>query len=101
LFTTHTLPFLFIGSTREQLIPDNEPDFDHGGAGMSILQEMLIQTNGTKILLFPAWPKEWDVDFKLHAPQNTIVSGKLAGGELKDLKVIPESRKEDIILHLK
>ena len=49
----------------------------------------------------PAWPKEWDVDFKIHAPQNTIVSGKLAGGELKDLKVIPESRKEDLELYLK
>jgi hypothetical protein len=33
------------------------------------LQEMLLQTNGDSLLLFPAWPKEWDVTFKLHAPK--------------------------------
>ena len=32
------------------------------------LQEMLLQTNGELILLFPAWPLEWNVHFKLHAP---------------------------------
>ena len=38
-----------------------------GGSGMIGLQEMLLQTNGEQILLFPAWPKEWNVHFKLHA----------------------------------
>jgi len=33
------------------------------------LQEMLVQTIGDQIILFPAWPKEWDVDLKLHAPK--------------------------------
>ena len=37
------------------------------------LQEMLLQTNGEQILLFPAWPKEWNVHFKLHAPGETTV----------------------------
>jgi|GEM_PF-2627680 len=32
------------------------------------LQEMLLQTIGDQIVLFPAWPKDWAVDFKLHAP---------------------------------
>ena len=36
------------------------------------LQEMLLQTDG-KNLLFPAWPKDQDVHFKLHAPYNTTV----------------------------
>ncbi len=65
--------------------------------GSIIIQDI----HGEKIHLFPAWPMDWDVDFKLHAPQKTIVSGKLVDGELKDLKVIPEGRKDDIILHLK
>ena len=38
---------------------------------------MLIQYDGEKIYLFPAWPGDWDVDFKLHAPGNTIIQGKL------------------------
>jgi hypothetical protein len=80
---------------------DYAPDHNRSGCGMVALQEMLFQTHGEKIHLFPAWPVDWDVDFKLHAPQNTIVSGKLVDGELKGLKVIPESRKDDIILHLK
>jgi hypothetical protein len=29
---------------------------------------MLMQTVGRKILLLPAWPKNWNADFKLHAP---------------------------------
>jgi hypothetical protein len=90
---------------------DWAPDHNWGGSGMIGMQEMVMQTHTSldevrdgkqgKIRLLPAWPEEWDVDFKLHAPQNTIVSGKLVNGELKDLKVIPESRKDDIILHLK
>ena len=31
------------------------------------MQEMLLQEADGKILLFPAWPKDWDVHFKLHA----------------------------------
>lgn len=27
-----------------------------------------MQTIGREIRLLPAWPKQWDVDFKLHAP---------------------------------
>lgn len=34
------------------------PDIDHGGASMVGLQDMLMQTKGDKIYLFPAWPKD-------------------------------------------
>ena len=76
------------------------PDHNWGGSGMIGLQEMLLQTIGDQIVLFPAWPKEWDVDFKLHAPQKTIISGKLIDGELTGLKIVPESRKKDLIVSL-
>ena len=32
------------------------PDHNWGGSGMIGLQEMLLQTDGKRILLFPAWP---------------------------------------------
>jgi len=59
---------------------------------------MLMQTIGDKIVLFPAWPKDWDVDFKLHAPKNTTVECSLENGEIVSLKVIPERRSKDVVL---
>ena len=68
-----------------------------GGSAMIGLQEMLMQTDDKKIILFPAWPKDWDVDFKLHAPYQTIVEGRLVNGKLIDLKVTPAERQKDLI----
>ncbi len=75
---------------------DWTPDMDNGGVGMLTLQSMLMQCDGDKIYLLPSWPKEWDVDFKLHAPGNTIVEAKLKAGKIIELKVSPEERKNDI-----
>jgi hypothetical protein len=74
------------------------PDHNWGGSGMIGLQEMLMQTSGDEIRLFPAWPKEWDVNFKLHAPMNTVVEGVLKNGEVLELKVTPENRVNDVII---
>jgi hypothetical protein len=75
---------------------DWTPDHNWGGSGMIGLQEMLMQVDGKKIYLFPAWPKVWDVHFKLHAPYQTTVEGTLKDGKLIDLKVLPELRKTDV-----
>ncbi len=79
---------------------DWTPDHNWGGSGMIGLQEMLMQVDGKKILLFPAWPKEWDVHFKLHAPYQTTVEGTLKNGKLIDLKILPKERTEDIKIML-
>jgi hypothetical protein len=73
------------------------PDHNWGGSGMIGLQEMQLQTDGRKIYLFPAWPREWDVHFKLHAPYQTTVEAELKNGKVTLLKVTPESRKADVI----
>ena len=75
------------------------PDHNWGGSGMIGLQEMLMQTMGDQILLFPAWPEDWDVDFKLHAPHKTTVEGKLKNGKLIELRVIPENRRKDLVIN--
>jgi hypothetical protein len=72
------------------------PDHNWGGSGMIGLQEMLMQTVDNKIFLFPSWPKDWDVSFKLHAPYATTIEGELKAGKIVSLKVTPESRKSDI-----
>lgn len=76
------------------------PDHNWGGSGMIGLQEMLLQTNGDEILLFPAWPTNWDVDFKLYAPHKTTVEVSLRNGELIKLKVFPEHREKDVVLFI-
>ena len=74
------------------------PDQDHGGAMQSALQYMLLQWEGDRLLLLPAWPKEWNVSFKLHAPKQTTVECEFREGKVTKLIVIPESRRKDIIL---
>lgn len=76
------------------------PDQDHGTVAMITLQKMLLQYDGDVIHLFPAWPKNWDVSFRLYAPGNTIIEGVFKQGEILNLKVTPESRKSDIICYL-
>jgi len=73
------------------------PDQDHGAVTMTALQRMLLQAEGRKILLFGAWPKEWDVEFKLHAPMSTTVEGVYREGKLRQLKVTPRSRAKDVV----
>jgi hypothetical protein len=77
------------------------PDYDGPGNMANTLQEMLLQPapNG-RLLLLPAWPKEWDVNFKLHAPGNTTVEGIYHAGKLEQLTVTPESRKRDVVISL-
>ena len=76
---------------------DYVPDEDNGGNGLHALQSMLLQFDGSKILLLPAWPKSWDADFKLHAPFNTILEGCVRQGKVIHLKVTPAIREKDII----
>lgn len=76
---------------------DWTPDHNWGGSGMIGLQEMLLQTAGYKIYLFPTWPREWDVHFKLHAQGNTIVEAEIKKGVIKVISVTPESRMKDIV----
>ena len=75
---------------------DWTPDQDHGGVLMKTLQAMLLQTDGQRIFLFPAWPKQWNVDFKLHAPRQTILEGSYREGKVQSLRVTPESRRQDL-----
>ena len=72
------------------------PDMDHGSVASIALQRMLMQCDGGQILLLPAWPLEWDVEFKLCAPQNTIVEGIVRQGRVQSLTVTPPHRAADI-----
>jgi hypothetical protein len=36
---------------------------------------MLVQSEKDDVLLFPAWPKEWNVAFRVSIPGNRILEG--------------------------
>ncbi|MGC9942680.1 MAG: DUF5703 domain-containing protein [Verrucomicrobiota bacterium] len=73
-------------------------DPECGGSGMITLQLMLMQCDGKRILLLPAWPTDWTADFKLHAPYQTTVEGHVENGKITNLQVTPKSRAEDVIV---
>jgi hypothetical protein len=74
------------------------PDLDNGGSGMITLQLMLMQCDGKRIQLLPAWPADWTADFKLHAPYQTTVEGHVENGKVTNLKVTPQSRAKDVVI---
>jgi hypothetical protein len=59
---------------------------------------MLMQCEVDSIRLLPAWPDGWNASFKLHAPQNTTVEGRVENGKVVALKVTPESRRKDVVM---
>lgn len=76
---------------------DWTPDHNWGGSGMIGLQEMLMQVDDKKIYLFPAWPKDWNVHFKLHAPYNTTVEATVKDGKVTSIIVLPKERTKDVV----
>ena len=74
------------------------PDLDNGGTGMMTLQLMLMQTDGKRIQLLPAWPADWTADFKLHAPGRTTVEGHIENGKVTHLAVSPKQREKDVVI---
>jgi hypothetical protein len=73
------------------------PDQDQGGVAMVALQRMCMQTEGKAIHVLPAWPKEWDVHFKLHAPYRTVVECIYRDGKIEKLTVTPPHRAADVV----
>ena len=74
------------------------PDMDHGGPLMFALQSMLLQCVDGKLYLLPAWPKDWDVSFKLHAPGARTVKGVFRDGKLESLEIKPELNPDQLVV---
>lgn len=77
---------------------DHAPDHNWGGMAMIGLQEMLMQTGDERILLLPGWPEDWQVDFKLHAPQQTVIEAEVANSRVQNVTVAPAMRESDLIV---
>ncbi|MEI7900363.1 MAG: hypothetical protein WCK89_08920 [bacterium] len=51
-----------------------------------------------QLFQFPAWPKDWNVAFKLYAPGKTAIECVCRDGEINKLNVLPKKRIEDLIV---
>ena len=51
------------------------PDQDHGNITMRALQAMLVQSEKGQTYMLPAWPKDWEVQFKVNVMGNEQISG--------------------------
>ena len=74
------------------------PDQDHASINMTALQRMLMVVDEQSIYLLSAWPDDWNASFKLHAPYQTVVEGRVEKGEIVHLKVTPESREKNVMI---
>lgn len=77
---------------------DYEPSADHFAVFSNALQYMLIQRTDDEddsVLLLPAWPCSWNVNFTVSAPRLTTVMGSLIDGRLS-FTVTPQSRRSAV-----
>ena len=50
---------------------------------MNGLQEMLLQEKEDgEIILFPAWPRQWNVKFRLHASDGRVIEAEMRNGKI-------------------
>lgn len=74
------------------------PDQCHGANIMLTLQTMCLQEVGDKLYVLPAFPREWDVKFKLHASRGTTVEVEYVRGRLIKAIASPKNRQNDLVL---
>ena len=80
-----TLPEKYTSPTKKkrwQTILDRLPEMPTHPPSLDELR----RGKREKIRLLPAWPAEWDVDFKIHAPYKTTVEGKVRSGRMTFLR---------------
>ncbi|MBN2578716.1 MAG: PEP-CTERM sorting domain-containing protein [Pirellulales bacterium] len=59
------------------------PEQDQANVASIALQRMLLQVDGDEMILFPAWPSDWDAQFKLFGSKNRIVMGEYKDGAVQ------------------
>lgn len=79
-------------------IYDAVPDTDHGANILTLLQQMVMQTEGKTIRLLPAFPRDWNVRFKLWADRDTCVEAEYRAGQLVNWQITPDERRSDVLL---
>ena len=85
---------------RRRKLPDPS---ERGNAG-SFFKNPVVEADQADRLRtdhpeLPAWPADWDVDFKLHLEKGAVISGSVTGGKLTEWNITPTGRKQDVVVH--
>ena len=73
---------------------DWTPDQDNGCSAGIALTQMLVQTDEDSVRVFPAWPAQEDVSFRLPIGRGNFLEAELRGGQVVRLHTDrPETRK--------
>ncbi len=54
--------------------------------------------SGGRIYVLPAWPEDWDVEFKLHAPRQTVVECVYRDGRIEPPRDQARGATRDVVL---
>lgn len=54
---------------------DAVPDVDHGANIMNLLHHMIFSVEGENIQILPAFPEEWEAEYRLFLDKDTVVEG--------------------------
>lgn len=80
--------------------PNSGPSGEVLGFANQGLNSMLLQedfTSAHKLTLLPAWPCDWDLEFKINAALETTITGRVLKGVLT-FDVQPASRRADVVV---
>ncbi|MFT3948259.1 MAG: DUF5703 domain-containing protein [Agriterribacter sp.] len=77
---------------------DYTPDQCHGGNYLNTIQTMLLQAEGNNVYLLPAWPKQWNVKFKLHIPGNRQIEAEWKDGKMVAVRKYPDGNDPQVII---
>lgn len=72
------------------------PDHDNGSVAQQTVQAMLMQSYKNTIMLFPAFPQNWDAEFKLHTSGAATVEAVRVDSKMEKLNVSDSERMKDI-----
>lgn len=75
------------------------PDQDHGSVAATALQYMLLQPVNDRLQLFPAWPDEWNVEFKFHVPGKKVIEGSYS--QVNGIKIKRKPKDIQLVLNKK
>ena len=75
------------------------PDQDHGSVAATALQYMLIQPVEDNLHILPAWPKEWNVKFKIHVPGKKVIEGSY--NQAKGIKITRKPKDMQLVFNKK
>ena len=81
-------------------LQDFEPSLDHYTTLRTAVNYMLLSPlddDDDGVILFPGFPSHvWDVDFRLHGPDNTMIEATCENGQVTHLVVTPPEKRKHI-----